>query len=109
MQIDRTRGDTIPDVFTVTTESTGLVTNLTGCELILTLDTQKNPVDESTQAYQLEGTWDDAALGIVTFSPTLEQADKLGLFYYDVQMTDGFGKVVTLVKGVYQYTQDITK
>jgi Rieske Fe-S protein len=109
MQIERTRGDTIPDVFTVTTVGTGEATNLTGCTFVLTLNTLKNPVDTTTQLYQLAGTWDNPSSGKVSFTPTLAQVDRVGMFYYDVQMTDSFGQVVTLVKGVYSFSQDITK
>ena len=109
MQVDRIRGDTAPDVFAITTASTGEPTNLTGCSFKLTVNSVKNPVDSTTQAYQLVGEIPDPTTGQVLFSPTEAQADKLGFFYYDVQMTDSYAKIRTLVKGVYCFSQDITK
>ena len=104
------RGDTSPDVFTVThsTKPKGAV-NLTGCSFKMTLSTVPAPVDETTQAYQLVGEIPDPTNGKVEFSPTAAQANLVGYFYYDIQMTDSFGDVSTLVTGTYLYKQDITK
>jgi hypothetical protein len=47
--------------------------------------------------------------GIVEFSPTASQANQVGNFYYDIQMTDSNGKIRTVMLDEYSYTQDITK
>jgi hypothetical protein len=75
----------------------------------MTLSTVANPTDTTTQVYQILGDIVDAANGVVEFSPTLDQANRVGYFYFDVQMTDSYGKVSTLVTGTYVYKQDITK
>lgn len=109
MQITRTRGDTVPDICTVSTVGTGMVTNITGCKFVMTVSRVPNPVDTTTQVFQLVGVIVDAPAGIVQFQPTLQQADNVGYFYYDIQMTDSYGRDFTLVKDTYVFTQDITK
>lgn len=109
MQITRTRGDTAPDSFTITNPKTRVAVNLTGCSFKLTLSTVPDPEDSTTQLYQLNGVINTPESGVVEFSPTAFQADIVGYFYYDIQMTDSYGRILTLVKDTYQYTQDITK
>ena len=109
MQVERTRGDTAPDVFTITFARTRGVVNLSGCTFKLTVSSEPDPVDSSAQAYQLDGVVTDPASGRVEFAPTASQADRVGYFYFDVQMTDSYGLVRTMVKDVYLYKQDITK
>lgn len=108
-QIVRTRGDTVPDSFTVSNTATGEIVNLSSCLFKMTVSTDPNPVDESTKVYQLDGTVTDPSKGVVEFTPTADQADHVGYFYYDIQMTDSYGRILTLVKDTYVYTQDITK
>lgn len=109
MQITRTRGDTVPDAFTVTNPATGSIANLTACSLKLTVSTVPNPVDSSTQVFQITGTINDPASGVVEFAPTPAQADNVGYFYFDIEMKDSYGRTLTLVKDTYVFTQDITK
>lgn len=109
MQIERTRGDTSPDVFTVTNAKTRSVVNLAGCSFKLTVSSVSEPTDATTQAYQLVGVITDPAKGVVEFSPTEAQANLVGYYYYDIQMTDSYGKILTLVKDSYRFNQDITK
>jgi hypothetical protein len=105
MQIERVRGDT----FTITNRKTRAVVNLTGSTLKLTLNSLQAPEDTTTELYQLSGVITDPETGVVEFSPTSEQSDVVGLYYFDVQMTDSFGQVTTLTSGTYTYKQDITK
>lgn len=107
INVTRKRGDTDPDVFTVSKGRTP--TNLAGCSFKLTVNTLKEPVDNSTEVYQLVGIITDPASGQVTFRPTAEQADQVGYFYYDIQMVDSYGDIQTVVEGNYVYRQDITK
>lgn len=109
MQIERTRGDTVPDVVTVTSAKNRKVVNITGFQFKMTVDERLAPDDISTQLYQLDGVISDAEAGVVEFFPTEEQANRVGYFYYDIQMTDSYGKVCTPLSGQYVYVQDITK
>jgi hypothetical protein len=106
--ITRRRGDTYADKFTIA-DSAGAPVNITGCTFKMTLDTRPEPTDDTTKVYQLTGVITDATNGIVEFAPTSMQANQLGFFYYDVQMTDAVGRVRTIVVAKYAYMQDITK
>ena len=111
MDITRRRGDTYADSFTITLRSSGDFANLSGCSFLLTLDTRKDPTDNSTNVYQLVGVISDPASGVVTFAPNDTQANKIGYFYYDVQMIDQSGKkrTITPYGAQYVYVEDITK
>ena len=104
----RTRGDTYADIINVKDSSLAVV-NITGYSFKLTVDTLENPTDSATQVYQLTGSITDAPNGVVQFAPTALQADQRGDLYFDIEMTDGAGKITTIDKGSYTYTQDITK
>lgn len=45
----------------------------------------------------------------LTANDAAMQTDRVGDFYYDVQMVDGAGRKRTIVSGKYKYAQDITK
>ena len=107
--LTRKRGDTYADEFTVKSEITGEAIDISGYSFLLTLNTEKNPVNEDDQVYQLTGSIVDAENGIVGFSPSAVEADLVGTFYYDVQLTDPSGKIRTIEKDKYKYVQDITK
>lgn len=109
MQIDRTRGDTTPIVATVTFKKTRQVVNLVGCSFKLTVDKRAAPADVSTLLFQIEGVVAEGENGQVEFHPTDEQANHVGFFYYDIQMTDSYGKIHTLVCDSFVIKQDITK
>lgn len=106
MQINRTRGDTSPDVIFVSDGRD--VVDLTGCSALMTLNTVMNPTDTTTQLYQVSGVF-NLVRGSISFSPTEAQANLLGLFYYDIQLTESNGTKRTLIKDAYLFTQDITK
>lgn len=109
MTITRYRGDTFTDRFLVTNETTGDVVNLTGCTLYFTLNSESEPSDTSLQIYQLTGSVADPTSGVVEFGPNSTQVDRVGIFYYDIELIDANSKVRTLDKGTYVYKQDITK
>jgi hypothetical protein len=109
MKVTRYRGDTDADVFTVSKTDGSGAANLTGCALKMTLDTRANPTDASTQVYQLAGTIANPVTGVVSFTPTVDQSNKVGLFYFDIQLTTLEGTISTVLKGVYEFLQDITK
>jgi hypothetical protein len=107
--ITRKRGDTYADEIIVKSAKTKLPVDITGYSFVMTLDPGKAPVDATTNVYSIAGVILDAVAGRVEFAPTLAQADQLGGFYYDVQMTDGAGRKRTIALDKYTYTQDITK
>lgn len=107
INVTRKRGDTDPDVFTVSKNRKP--TNISGCTFKLSVNSLAQPVDVSTQIYQLVGIVADPATGKVSFQPTEDQANQVGYFYYDIEMVDSYGDKQTLVWGTYKYEQDITK
>lgn len=111
MDITRRRGDTCADSFTITNRTTGLPTDLTGASFLMTLDITHNPTSNATNTYQVIGVVTLPQTGVVEFSPTLTQANQIGTFYYDIQMTDQQGKIRTISEDYskYVYVQDITK
>ena len=106
--INRKRGDTYADQFTIR-DSSGAPVDLTGYTFLMTLDVSATPDTAANNLYQLTGTIVDAAAGQVEFAPDEAHADLVGSFFYDVQMTDGAGRIRTIASGKYKYTQDITK
>jgi hypothetical protein len=108
--ITRKRGDTYADQWVIKDTATGQALDITGCTFILTVDSRKEPADESTKQYSLTGSIVGApTAGRVEFAPSPTQADRVGAYYFDMQMTDAAGRKRTLDAGKYRYTQDITK
>lgn len=107
--LTRKRGDTFADRFVITSEETGAVIDISGYTFLLTVDPEKEPVDDSANIFQLTGTIVDAAAGLVEFAPNATQADQLGSFYFDAQLTAPSGRIRTFDSGKYKFTQDITK
>lgn len=107
--IIRKRGDTYGDVLVVKSSVTRQPVNITGCTFLMTLNPSKVPLDDTNNLYQLVGTIVDADGGQVEFAPSDTQADQLGKWYFDIQMTDASGRVRTIDSGRYTYKQDITK
>lgn len=99
--IKRKRGDTYPIELT-------LGQDVTGGTFLLTVDPKQAPEDDSGNLFQLTGVVTDAAKGVVEFAVTPGDADHVGPYHYDVQMTRG-GIVYTVASGALRFTQDITK
>lgn len=107
--ISRVRGDTAADLITVQ-NSAGVAINISGYSFVLTVSTLENPPDATSQLYAIVGVILVAAAGTVEFVPLTANADQLPAdYYYDIQMTDGAGRIKTIEKGMYTYTQDISK
>ena len=76
----------------------------------MTVSTLENPPDNTSELYSVAGVILVAASGTVEFVPLTANADQLPAdYYYDIQMTDGAGRIKTIEKGKYTYTQDISK
>lgn len=107
VQITRHRGDTYPITFTAKSGRESV--DVAGYSAILSVSTEENPASDS-YLFQITGTLDaDTTTGKIHFTPTWTQANNLGEYYYDVQVTDVAGKVRTPVKGKFTFEQDITK
>jgi hypothetical protein len=103
------RGDTYPFSFAVELEADDPI-NIAGRSYLLTVDPAADPINDTNNLFQLTGTITDAANGIVQFGMTALQADQTpATYYYDLQQTDGAGKIRTICKGEFKFVQDITK
>jgi hypothetical protein len=107
--ITRYRGDTYADEFVIKSKATGLPINIAGYTFLLTVDPEKAPVSDTNNLFSIVGTIVDAPTGRVEFAPSAPQADRVGSFFYDVQMIDGAGRKRTVVMAKYKFVQDITK
>jgi len=103
------RGDSTPMTFQMQDENSVDI-DITGRSYLMSVNTEENPVAPTTNTFQLTG-----ALGagpptaLVTFTPTVVNTDITpGEYYYDIQETNG-AALRTVVKGVFEVQQDITK
>lgn len=110
LEIEMYRGDSYPITFTVTDKDTGEAIDLTGASAILTVDTLKSPVDNTTKVFSVNGVIDaDPLTGKVSFTPTTGNTATVGRYFYDVQLTLPGGSVRTIAKSTFTITMDITK
>lgn len=107
-EIVRYRGDTWPIRMTVLEDDQPM--DITGCSFTLTVDSKKSPTDDATNLFQLTGTIEgDPVDGIVIFEPSENDVDRVGKFYYDLQVEDTSSKKRTIAKNRFTLVQDITK
>lgn len=106
------RGDSDFKTFTIK-DSTGAALDITGFTFTLTVNTEKNPdpaVPFGTELFSLTGVIIDAVNGKVQFAPTSVQTNQVPRkYFYDIQMVDGSSRKTTVIKGIVQIIQDITK
>lgn len=103
------RGDTTPWTFTVQ-DSAGAAVNITGFTYVLTVDPSDEPTDAVNNLFALTGTITDGPNGIVEFELSAVQADQTpSVYFFDLQQTDGSGKLRTIAKGEFEFKQDISK
>ena len=105
--ITRKRGDTYPIEILVTSNDAPL--DVAGCTFKLTVDPSKTPTDNTANVIALTGSLVSGETGRVNFPLTDGQADHLGKYYYDVQMTDAGGIIRTIMADKFIWVQDITK
>lgn len=104
--INRKRGDLYPEQITILNKKTGLAENIAGKTFLLTVTTIAEPPDATTKLFQIAGIITDAANGVVEFTPTVDNADNVGDFFYDAQMV---GPKETVMSGPWNMAQDRTK
>jgi hypothetical protein len=108
-RITRRRGDTYPVQITIT-DSAGDPVDITGASFVLTVNAVEDPDTPGTEEFDLTGAIVAPATdGVVEFTPTAGDVDLVGRFFYDVQMTDVSGHIRTILAGVWDFVQDITK
>lgn len=107
--ITRKRGDTYRIRITFTKDD-GSPLDLTNSSLLMTVSPIALPDEASDALFTIIGSIVGAATdGVADFQLTAAQADNVGEFYYDVEMTDVSGSIRTILEGAFTMTQDITK
>ncbi|RLE26511.1 MAG: hypothetical protein DRJ50_00780 [Actinobacteria bacterium] len=106
--IQRRRGDTKPIQLTIRED--GAVKDITDCTFLLGVNALSEPTDDDDPEFVLVGAiYGLPANGVVRFPMTPTQADRVGTYYYDVQLTDADGAVDTPLHGLFVMVQDRTK
>jgi hypothetical protein len=106
--IHRRRGDTARIPFEIE-DSNGDPQNITGATVTLTVNSEERPTDDTNQIFQLSGTITDEANGTGYFIVSEANADNVGQYYYDIQVTDAAGEKETVAEGRFIMLQDRTK
>lgn len=111
----RVTGDTWPFVIDILDADGAPLSTVEDYTYELSVNAEENPADPATSdVFTLTGTVTDATLGRVEFVPTQEQADDLvpladaASYWYDVVVTDGADRTVTVLKGRLPVTGNIT-
>lgn len=106
--LERVRGDTKPLRVKLTTD--GAPIDVASWSGRWTISTEKDPIGTANQQAQISGAPATPTTdGIIEFAPALLDVDLVGSFYYDVEVTDAAGKVLTILKGKVKFLQDISK
>lgn len=100
------RGDTAPFGFNIQ-NTDGTPATITGFTYKFTVSTTPvpdggTPPPEFTLAGSVSGS-------TVTISPAVGDVDRVGVFFFDLEETDGAGKIQTVAKGKVEWRQDISK
>lgn len=106
-EICRKRGDTFTIEITVTNKTTGAVEDVTGNSFTLSVSPEDSPTAPLYE-FQSTGVIVDAANGRVDFPISVSDADRVGFFFFDIEMLGG-GLKTTIMGGTFEFTQDITK
>jgi hypothetical protein len=109
VDIERRRNDTAAEEFKVLSSVTGSAIDITSYSFTLTVNQKQFPVNDDDQVMQISGAITDAAAGLVEFVPSAGQADRVGSFFYDVEMIDPAGRIRTIATGRWRMVEDITK
>jgi hypothetical protein len=105
--IKRYRGDTRR--LGVKVKRDGLAYDITSCTFKLTVNEVENPTTSDTPKFTSNGVITSAANGELYFPISAQNADLVGDFYFDIEMTDANTEKSTIRKGSITFEQDITK
>lgn len=104
------RGDSFPSSFIITESDEVTPIDVTSWQFTMTVDTLKNPPDNTTNVFTVAGVITDPVNGVVQFSPSETDTDQTpGTYWFDIQQIDGAGRKKTIVKDKFFIDQDITK
>lgn len=108
--LEYARGDSFASQFQIVQSDEVTPEDITGWSFSLTVDSRKDPDDDSTQCFSIAGSIDDLAEALVSFAPSEAQTDLTpGKYWYDLEAVDGAGRKRTLIKDYFRIKQDLTK
>jgi len=107
--IIRRRGDTAPHLIQIVDKVTGVPLDITGHLFLLAVDPSSEPSSSTNNVMAMDGIIVSATNGTVKFVPTPLEADNVGTFHYDIQMTDLGSLLDTIEYGKFILKQDISK
>ncbi len=103
------RGDSDAKGFVIQ-DSAGVAIDITGFSFKMTVNSDRDPADQINEQFTIVGIIGDATNGLVSFAPTTVDTDITpGIYFYDIEQTDGSGAIKTVIKGRAKIIQDITK
>ncbi len=103
------RGDSDAKGFIIQ-DSAGVAIDITGFTFKLTVNSDKAPSDQVNEQFSVIGAITDATNGKVAFAPTVTDTDIApDTYFYDIEQTDGSGRISTLIVAKAIIVQDITK
>lgn len=103
------RGDNKTIELTLTDSASAPIV-LTGLTLRLSVHTDEEPVDLTTQLFVLTGNVTDGPNGIVQFKPTTTQAAQIPEeYFYDIQLTLADATRLSVVVGTWTYVFDFSE
>jgi len=103
------RGDSDAKGFVVQ-DSAGVAIDITGFSFKKTVNSERDPADQVNEAFTIVGVIGVPTAGTVSFAPTTVDTNITpGIFFYDIEQTDGSGRIKTIIKGKCLIVQDITK
>lgn len=106
------RGDSRAITFKVINIETGDPLDLTGyASPVLAVNSDPVPTDTTDEKFKVTGTIDPTpSTGRISFSPTTVQSDLTpDTYFYDAQVIDASGGLLTFVQGKFKIVQDIAK
>jgi len=102
--IIRKRGDT-KSINLSLTDSAGAVLDITGFTFTLSV-TQLEAPESADYEFQSTGTITDGPNGRVSFPISAGDSDRIGDFFYDIEMVDGASEISTILEGNFTFIQD---
>jgi hypothetical protein len=104
--IQMVRGDSY-DLDFLLSDSDGNLLDLTGYSALMSVNSKKEPGPADDPEFTCAGTI--VSPGLVRITPSATDTDRVGAFWYDLEITSPAGAIRTPVGGPFLIAQDITK
>lgn len=107
-KLEAYRGDTYPILLTITEDDEAL--NLTGWTVFLTVKENEDDLDANAKISKTNTVHAEPLAGKTRFVLTAtDTAELAGIYYFDVQVKRADGTIFTAVKGIINFSKDITR